>query len=156
MSEYSATIEWQRGAQVFTDKRYSRAHTWQFDGGQTIAASSSPHVVPLPYSDPSGLDPEEAFIASLSSCHLLWFLSIAAKKGFRVDSYQDAALGWMEKNAEGRLAITRVTLRPRVIFSGERLPSRGEIEAMHEDAHAECYIANSVKSEVNCAPVFED
>jgi organic hydroperoxide reductase OsmC/OhrA len=156
MSEYPATIEWQRGEQVFSDKRYSRKHTWRFDGGLSLPASSSPHVVPLPYSDPSAVDPEEAFIAALSSCHLLWFLSIAVKKGFRVDSYQDNALGWMEKNEQGRLAITRVTLRPRVVFSGERLPSRAEIEAMHEEAHAECYIANSVKSEVNCAPVFAD
>ncbi|MEW5888456.1 MAG: OsmC family protein [Pseudomonadota bacterium] len=153
MSEYTATIHWQRGAQPFTDNRYSRGHTWTFDGGAQVPASSSPHVVPLPYSVASAVDPEEAYVASLSSCHMLWFLSIAAKRGFRIDSYTDTAVGLMDRNDAGRLAMTRVTLRPRAAFSGDRLPSAAELEAMHHEAHQQCFIANSVKTEVRCEPV---
>ncbi len=153
MSEYTATIHWQRGAQPFTDNRYSRGHTWTFDGGAQVPASSSPHVVPLPYSVASAVDPEEAYVASLSSCHMLWFLSIAAKRGFRIDSYTDTAVGIMEKNEAGRLAMTRVTLRPRVVFSGATPPGAAELEAMHHEAHQQCFIANSVKTEVRCEPV---
>src|SRR5437763_1448156 len=112
MSEYSVTIHWERGGQRFTDNRYSRRHSWSFDGGAKVAASSSPHVVPLPYSDAAAVDPEEAFVASLSSCHMLWFLSIAAQHGFCVDTYVDDAVGTMAKNDSRKLAITRVTLRP--------------------------------------------
>ena len=154
MSEYSATIRWERGDQRFTDNRYSRRHSWSFDGGAQVAASSSPHVVPLPYSDAGAVDPEEAFVASLSSCHMLWFLSIAAKRGFCVDSYVDDAVGTMSKNDSGKLAITRVTLRPNVAFSGERIPTRSELETMHHQAHEECFIANSVKTDVQCQPVY--
>ncbi|MBI2838861.1 MAG: OsmC family protein [Acidobacteria bacterium] len=153
MHEYTATIRWERGQQVFVDNRYSRGHVWRFDGGAEVPASSSPHVVREPYSNADAVDPEEAFVASLSSCHMLWFLSIAAKRGFCVDSYVDRATGVMSKDESGRLAMTRVTLRPTVAFSGERRPSVVEVDAMHHEAHAECFIANSVKTEVRCEPV---
>jgi organic hydroperoxide reductase OsmC/OhrA len=154
MSSYTVTIRWLRGDQRFTDNRYSRGHTWVFDGGVEVPASSSPHVVPLPYSQPSAVDPEEAFVASLSSCHMLWFLSIAAKRGFCIDSYVDDAVGVMDKDALGKLAMTRVTLRPKVAFVGNRLPMKSDIESMHHEAHAECFIANSVKTDVQCEPVY--
>jgi organic hydroperoxide reductase OsmC/OhrA len=148
MAEYCAEVIWQRGEAAFTDNRYSRAHRWQFDGGLTIAASSSPHSVPLPLSDAAAVDPEEAFIAALSSCHMLWFLAIAAKRKFRIDRYHDRATGVMTKNAAGKWWVSEVTLKPEVQFSGELLPTRGEIDAMHESAHAECYIANSVSTHI--------
>ena len=154
MSDYQATISWQRGSAPFTDNKYSRAHTWTFDGGIEVPASSSPSVVKAPYSNAQAVDPEEAFVASLSSCHMLWFLSIAAQRGFCVDRYVDAASGVMSRNAAGKLAMTRVTLRPDVAFAGERLPTREEIVAMHHAAHDECFIANSVTTEVVCEPVF--
>ena len=154
MADYTAEILWTRDDQPFLDQRYSRRHLLRFDGGLEVPGSSSPHSVRLPFSDPAALDPEEAFVASLSSCHLLWFLSIAAQRGFRVDHYLDSASGSMTKNEAGKLAITRVTLRPAVVFSGEKLPSREEISALHHAAHEECFIANSVRSEVVCEPVF--
>ena len=117
-----------------------------------LPGSSSPHVVPLPWSDASAVDPEEAFVAALASCHMLWFLSIAAQRGFCVDRYEDAAEGVMARNAERRMAMTVVTLRPAVWFSGERLPNAGDIAAMHHEAHEECFIANSVKTDVRCEP----
>jgi len=154
MSTYSATIRWQRHGAAFTDRRYSRAHEWHFDGGAVVPGSSSPHTVPLPYSDAAAVDPEEAFVAALSSCHLLWFLHLAAQAGFVVERYEDRADGVMAKNAGGRLAMTLVTLRPQAAFAGEKQPSRVEVEALHHAAHEECFIANSVKSEVRCEPVF--
>jgi organic hydroperoxide reductase OsmC/OhrA len=154
MAEYAVTVYWERSDQLFTDNRYSRGHTWIFDGGVTIPASSSPHVVPIPYCNANAVDPEEAFVASLSSCHMLWFLSIAAEQGFCVDSYADDAVGIMERDQSRRLAMTRVTLRPRAVFSGDRLPAEADIQAMHDQAHEECYIANSVKTEVRCEPVY--
>ena len=153
MPTYTVSVAWRRGDARFTDNRYSRRHTWTFDGGVVVPASSSPHVVRVPYSDASAVDPEEAFVAALSSCHLLWFLSIAAGRGFRVDSYVDEAEGLMAENAAGKLAMTRVTLRPQVSFGGERVPAADEFEAMHHEAHAECFIANSVTTEVLCEPV---
>jgi organic hydroperoxide reductase OsmC/OhrA len=153
MSEYSAEVIWQRGEALFTDNRYSRAHLWRFDGGLAIPASSSPHSVPLPLSDAAAVDPEEAFIAALSSCHMLWFLAIAGKRKFRIDRYHDRATGVMARNAAGKLWVSVVTLRPEVQFSGELLPTRGEIEAMHESAHAECYIANSVSTHISIEPL---
>src|SRR5690606_21605538 len=128
-------------------------HLLRFDGGAEVAGSSSPHVVPVPGSDPSAVDPEEAFVASLASCHMLWFLSIAAKRGVRVDRYFDEAVGVMERGDRGRLWMSVVTLRPRVSFSGERIPNFAEIEAMHHQAHEQCFIANSVKTDVRCEPV---
>jgi organic hydroperoxide reductase OsmC/OhrA len=156
MHAYAATIRWQRGEAPFIDNRYSRGHTWAFDGGVVVPASSSPQVVPPPYSRTDAVDPEEAFVASLSSCHMLWFLSIAAERRFCVDSYVDDATGVMAKNASGKLAMTRVTLRPNVVFIGNRLPTKDEIAALHHQAHAECFIANSVTTEVRCEPVDSD
>lgn len=154
MAEYCAEIEWLRGEQDFLANSYSRRHLLRFDGGLEIPASSSPQVVPLPMSDAAAVDPEEAFVASLSSCHMLWFLSIAAKQRFCVDRYFDAATGVMTKNAGGKLFMSLVTLRPRVEFSGARLPTHEQITQLHHLAHEECFIANSVKSEVRCEPVF--
>ncbi len=151
---YSATIEWERAGQAFVDNRYSRRHRWRFDGGVEVAASSSPHVVPPPYSDPVAIDPEEAFVASLSSCHMLWFLSLAARQGYRVERYVDDATGLLEKDAEGRDAMTVVTLRPRVRFDGPA-PARDEFEALHHAAHDACFIANSVRTDVRCEPVLD-
>jgi organic hydroperoxide reductase OsmC/OhrA len=154
MSQYTVEVVWHRGDRSFVDNRYSREHRWIFDGGVTVAASSSPHVVPIPYSEPEAVDPEEAFVASLSSCHMLWFLSLAAKARFQVDLYVDQPVGVMAKNAEGKDAMTKVTLRPRVGFSGERRPTREDIDALHHRAHDECFIANSVKTDVVCEPVY--
>jgi organic hydroperoxide reductase OsmC/OhrA len=148
MSEYVATVTWRRGDAAFTDNRYSRAHTWAFDGGAEVPASASPHAVRPPFSDPAGVDPEEAFIASISSCHMLWFLSLAAKEGFSIDSYVDNAVGNMEENAEGKSAITRVALRPQIAFCGNPLPSEEQVAELHHQAHESCYIANSIKTEV--------
>lgn len=155
MAEYCAQLLWQRGDQPFLDQRYQRRHLLRFDGGTEIWASSSPHVVPLPLSDATAVDPEEAFVASLASCHLLWFLSIAARRGYVVDCYRDHALGIMAKNSAGKLAITVVTLRPAVTFAGDHQPDRSDVVAMHEQAHEDCFIANSVKTEVRCQPVFD-
>ena len=157
MFEYKAEIVWERAPdEDFLANRYSRRHDMRFDGGAVVAGSSSPQSVPLPMSDASAVDPEEAFVASLSSCHMLWFLAIAAKRRFCVDRYVDAAVGVMEKNAEGKVAVTRVTLRPEVTFSGDSRPTRADIEHLHHTAHDECYIANSVKTDVLCEPVFQD
>ncbi|MES2716429.1 MAG: OsmC family protein [Pseudomonadota bacterium] len=152
MSLYTATIAWQRDGQPFSDRRYRRQHQWRFDGGAVVAGSSSPQLVPLPMSDAAAVDPEEAFIAALSSCHLLWFLDIACRAGWVVDDYQDAATGVLAKNADGLLAMTVVTLRPLVRFAGERQPDATEIHRLHHAAHAACFIANSVRTEVRCEP----
>ena len=153
MSTYTAELLWERGDQDFPGNKYSRRHLIRFDGGAELAGSSSPHVVPVPGSDPSAVDPEEAFVASLSSCHMLWFLAIAAKRGFVVDRYLDSASGLLERNAERRFAMTVVTLRPAVTFSGAKLPTSEELDQLHHKAHEECYIANSVKTEVRVEPV---
>ena len=146
--EYQALIHWARGTAVFTDQRYSRGHTWRFDGGTEVPASSSPSVVRAPFSVEAAVDPEEAFVASLSSCHMLWFLHLAAEAGWCVDDYRDAASGVMGRNAEGRTAMLRVTLRPQVRFAGTRQPERAALELLHHRAHEACFIANSVKTEV--------
>lgn len=149
MSEYMATIRWQRQtAETFLDNQYSRGHEWLFDGGVTVPASSSPHVVPLPYSVETNVDPEEAFIASLSSCHMLFFLEIAAKNRFVIDDYTDNAVGFMQAGEDGKICMTRVILRPRVTFSGDKQPDRSKLEKMHYQSHEACFIANSVKTEV--------
>jgi organic hydroperoxide reductase OsmC/OhrA len=150
---YQAVIEWSRDGACFTDNRYSRGHRWCFDGGVEVPASASPHVVPLPLSVAAAVDPEEAFVASLSSCHMLFFLSLAAKRGFVVDAYRDEAVGLMAKDGGGRLAMTRVTLRPGVRYGGEKRPTRAEEDALHHAAHEECFIARSVRTEVGCEPV---
>jgi organic hydroperoxide reductase OsmC/OhrA len=155
MSQYTANLNWMRQAnEAFTDNAYSRRHAIDFDNGQTIAASSSPHVVPLPMSDASAVDPEELFVASLASCHMLWFLGIAAKKRYCVDAYRDQALGVMSKNAQGKLAMTHVTLRPHVQFSGAQIPTPEQVEQLHHLAHEACFIANSVTTQVTIEPIF--
>jgi len=149
MSEYIATVRWRRdNDEAFIDNCYSRGHEWRFDGGISVPASSSPHVVPLPYSVDTNVDPEEAFVASLSSCHMLFFLSIAARNKFVVNEYVDHAVGFMEKNDEDRIAMTKVILKPRTSFFDNNRPDRSKLEEMHHQAHQQCFIANSVKTEV--------
>ena len=148
MAAHHASIVWERPAgAAFTDNRYSRAHRWEFDGGAVVPASSSPAVVPVPLSDAAGVDPEEAFVASLSSCHMLWFLFFAAKAGLVVDAYRDAAEGHMEKTADGSQWMARVVLRPALQFSGAA-PDAATLATLHEKAHHACFIANSVKTVV--------
>lgn len=151
MSEHVATIEWSRGDQPFVDNRYSRAHDWTFDGGASMRGSSAPTSVPLPMSDPSAVDPEEAFVAALSSCHMLFFLAFAAKAGFVVDRYRDEAVGVLGRDDRGKTAMTVVTLRPAVEFSGPA-PEAVALADLHHRAHEACYIANSVLTEVRVAP----
>jgi len=149
MSEYLAKINWARANdENYIDNKYSRGHEWTFDGGVVVQASSSPHVVPLPYSVEANVDPEEAFVASLSSCHMLFFLSVAAKRRYIVDSYVDNAVGIMEKDDEGKISMTKVTLRPHVQFSGDKKPTMEQLEKMHHQSHDQCFIANSVKTEI--------
>ena len=150
--EYEVRIHWERGGAAFTDNRYSRGHSWHFDGGVEVPASSSPQVVRVPLSVEAAVDPEEAFVASLSSCHMLWFLSLAAAARWRVDEYTDDAIGVMGENAAGRTAMLSVRLRPRVSFSGERVPSPEDIARLHHRAHEECFIANSVTTAVSVEP----
>lgn len=152
MSDYTTTVTWRRGEQVFSDRRYSRRHEIAFDGGAVVPGSPSPHNVREPMSDPTAVDPEEMFVASLSTCHMLWFLDIACRAGWIVDDYRDEALGTMAKNADGRIAMTLVTLRPAVRFGGPRQPDAAETARLHHLAHEACFIANSVKTEVRCEP----
>jgi organic hydroperoxide reductase OsmC/OhrA len=148
--EYTATVSWKRGAdEPFTDNKYSRGHTWAFDGGVTVPASSSPLSVRLPFSRADAVDPEEALVAALSSCHMLTFLALAAMKGFVVETYEDEAIGHLEKNAAGKMAITRVDLRPTITFGGAKQPTAEDLDALHDKAHKECFIANSVTTEVH-------
>ncbi|NUR44588.1 MAG: OsmC family peroxiredoxin [Sphingomonas sp.] len=148
MSTYTATIRWTRDRNTdFAKGQYSRAHEWRFDGGLTVPASPSPHIVPAPWNDPAGIDPEEAFVASLSSCHMLFFVDFARRAGFVVDAYVDEAEGVLEKRADGKMAMTRVTLRPRITWGGEA-PADSTIAELHHQAHEACFIANSVNSEV--------
>ena len=154
MSEHSASIHWERQGQDFSTQRYSRRHIWQFDGGTRVVASASPQVVPMPWSDASAVDPEEAFVAALSSCHMLWFLSCAAQASWVIDEYRDHAVGVLARNAQGRLAITTVTLRPEVVFGGPRQPDAAELTRLHHEAHEACFITNSVKTEVRCEPIL--
>ena len=148
MAEYKAVIKWQRTSPDFLRGKYSREHTWTFDGGVALQASSSPHVVPVPWSNPSLVDPEEAFVASLSSCHMLTFLFLAAKRGFQIDSYEDEAVGVMAKNEKGVPWISSVTLNPKVAYSGDKLPAPADTEQLHHLAHENCFIAQSVKTEI--------
>ena len=148
MATHGCSVEWRRGDAVFTDQHYSRAHTWRFDGGAVVPGSSSPHSVRLPFSDPAAVDPEEALVASVSSCHMLWFLSLAAAEGYVVDSYSDAAEAQMGPIGFGRQAITDIVLRPQVVFSGAKQPDAPAVEALHHVAHECCYIANSLRTAV--------
>ncbi|SFY28181.1 Organic hydroperoxide reductase OsmC/OhrA [Janthinobacterium lividum] len=147
MHQFFATVAWQRDGQDFVGQRYSRGHEWQFDGGLTVAASSSPLSVPLPMSVAENIDPEEALVAATSSCHMLFFLSLAAQRGYVIDDYRDEATGDLGKNAQGRLAMTRIVLRPRIAFAGTP-PSPEALAALHHDAHKRCYIANSLTADV--------
>ncbi|MEM4986970.1 OsmC family protein [Collimonas sp. H4R21] len=148
MSIHVATIAWERADAVFTDNRYSRAHSWHFDGGAVVPASSSPHVVRAPLSNPANVDPEEAFVASLSSCHMLWFLDIARSAGYLVERYVDQAKGHMERAADGKSWIALVELAPAVAFSGAKIPDDAVLRHLHHQAHEECFLARSVKSEI--------
>jgi organic hydroperoxide reductase OsmC/OhrA len=148
MSEYKATIKWQRTSPDFLKGRYSREHTWTFDGGATVPASPSPHVVPAPWSNPACVDPEEAYVAAISSCHMLTFVWLASKRGFQIDSYEDEAVGTMAKNERGVPWVSAVTLHPKIIFSGDKMPAPADLEQLHHLAHEQCYIANSVKTEI--------
>jgi organic hydroperoxide reductase OsmC/OhrA len=150
---HTALIRWQLGAADFLGRRYSRAHTWTFDGGAVVPASSSPLVVPLPLSDARAVDPEEAFVAALSSCHMLWFLDIASRAGHAVERYEDAAEGRMGRDTAGKLVVELVTLRPRVRFAGAGAPDAAALAALHHAAHEECFLANSVRCEIRCEPV---
>lgn len=143
MSEHHARIHWQRNDAVFTDQRYSRAHRWHFDGGAEVAAAASPAVVSPRFTDVSAVDPEEAFVAAISSCHMLWFLSLAAAAGCCVDSYEDEAMGLL-REVDGKQMIAEVVLRPRLRFSGTP-PQAAQLDELHEAAHARCFIANSVR-----------
>jgi organic hydroperoxide reductase OsmC/OhrA len=148
VSAFTLKIAWQRRDAVFVDNRYSRVHNWTFDGGAAIAASASPHIVPVPLSDPTAVDPEEAFVAAISSCHMLWFLSIAASGGLVVDSYEDRPVGYLEKDATDQLAVTRVSLRPTIRFSGPTIPTPEGVATIHGQAHEHCFIANSVRTQI--------
>jgi len=148
MSEHKATISWRRETPDFDPETYNRDHDWTFDAGITVRGSAAPEYK----GGESCVDPEEAFVASLSSCHMLTFLAIAAKKKFVVDSYRDEPVGVLEKNEAGRMAVTRATLRPTVQFSGDRIPSADEIRSLHDSAHHHCFIANSVKTEITIEP----
>jgi organic hydroperoxide reductase OsmC/OhrA len=151
MKQFEARLAWHRGSQPFLDQRYSRVHEWRFDGGLVLPASSSPLSVPVPMSDPAAVDPEEALVAAASSCHMLFFLSLAAQAGFVVDSYEDHALGTLGQDADGRMAMTEVRLRPAIVFGGDKRPAAPELAALHHAAHDRCYVANSLK----CAVVVE-
>lgn len=152
MTTFGATVLWTRPeGTAFTDSKYSRAHIWQFDGGAEVPASSSPHIVRVPFSAPENVDPEEAYVASISSCHMLFFLVGAAKAGFVVDQYRDAAEGELTKNAQGKLYVSRVTLKPQVTYAGNG-PDREAEARMHHEAHEQCFIANSVLTQIDIVP----
>ena len=148
MAEHKATVEWRQTGSEFLKGRYSREHTWAFDGGATVPASPSPAVVPVPWSNPALVDPEEAFVASLASCHMLTFLWLAGRQGFMVESYRDEAVGVLTKNERGVPWVSVVTLKPVIVWSGEKRPTPADIEKLHHDAHEQCYIANSVKTKI--------
>ncbi len=150
---YTAEVVWRRGEQPFTDRKYSRAHELRFDGGTVVPGSSAPAVVKPPLSRVDAVDPEEAVVAALASCHMLFFLDLAARAGFRIDAYEDAAEGLLEKAADGRTWLTRITLKPAITWSGDKRPGADDIAALHEKAHDLCYIANSLKGEVVIADV---
>ena len=147
MSSYKATVDWRCGGD-FASRRYSRVHQVSFDGGLVVAGAAGPANVNPRYSMPGAMDPEQAFVAALSACHMLWFLDIAARAGFVAESYRDEAEGTLAPGTDGRQQMTRVVLRPRIVWTGSRAPTEAELADLHHQAHAECFIANSVKSEV--------
>ena len=154
MAEHRATISWTRkgSPEDFTKGKYSREHAWTFDGGVTVPGSSSPAVVPVPWSNPSAVDPEEALVAAISSCHMLTFVYLAQKAGFVVDAYEDAAVGTMTKTERGGTPwVSHVTLTPRIAWGGTKQPTEAELEHLHHQAHGQCFIAQSVKTEITVA-----
>jgi organic hydroperoxide reductase OsmC/OhrA len=154
---YTANVVWQRGDQVFTDRKYSRGHEWRFDGGTVVPGSSSPLVVKVPLSREDAVDPEEALAASVSACHMLFFLDYASRAGFRVDRYDDTAEATMGKDERGRVIVASIVLKPKITWSGEKKPSPQDIAGLHHKSHEACFIANSIRSEVtiaDVAPVF--
>jgi organic hydroperoxide reductase OsmC/OhrA len=153
MSEHKAAISWTHSRGDFLKGTYSREHTWTFDGGLAIPASPSPSAVPIPYSNAANVDPEEAFVAAISSCHMLTFLHMASRSGFEVSAYEDQAVGVMTKNERGRAWVSSVVLRPRIAYRGERIPSPEEEGRLHHHAHEQCFIANSVKTEITVMPL---
>jgi organic hydroperoxide reductase OsmC/OhrA len=154
MSTYTAKVVWKTDApDMFTKNRYTRGHTWSFDGGIEVPASSSPHAVRLPFSVEEAVDPEEALVAATSSCHMLTFLWVAARKGFRIDAYEDNAVGEMTEGADGKQWVSTITLDPKIEWAGDKIPTAEEIAVMHHEAHEGCYIANSIKSEVVVAGI---
>lgn len=144
MSEYQVAIDWERETDDLSYQSYSRDHLWTFPGGVRVSASAAPDY----QGNPAYVNPEEALVAALSSCHMLTFLAVAARKQFVIDSYHDDAIGVMEKNAQGKLAVTRVALRPKITFSGEKTPTPEELKGLHDQAHRGCFIANSVTTQV--------
>lgn len=153
MAKYFATVKWARGDAEFVRQKYSRGHTWHFDEGVTVPASASPLVLRPPLTVDAAVDPEEALVAALSSCHMLFVLSYFSRAGFVVDSYEDAAEATMEKRADGKTAIVAATMKPHVVFK-ERAPTAEEYERFHHQAHEECYIANSVNFPVGVEPTM--
>jgi len=153
MSQHKATIDWNRGSGEFLKGRYSREHTWRFDGGLSVAASSSPSVVPAPWSNSAAIDPEEAFVASLSSCHMLTFLHLARLAGFDIESYQDDAVGHTAPNEKRVPWVATVTLQPKIVYAGDKRPTPEEEAHLHHQAHEQCFIAQSVKTDVRVAGI---
>ncbi len=147
--KYTASIFWKKKeTECFTDNKYSRGHTWVFDGGVELPASASPQVVPLPMSNESAVDPEEAFVAAISSCHMLFFLSIAASSNYIIETYDDQAEGIMSKNEHGQMVMGDIILKPKIVFSGTTIPTAEQIAELHNSAHHKCYLANSIKSTI--------
>jgi len=155
MSQHQAIIHWQRAGADFVNGKYSREHVWTFDGGVVVPASASPSVVPAPWSNPAHVDPEEAFVAAISSCHLLTCLYLASQQGFQVDSYRDEATGVMTKNERGVPWVSTVTLHPRICYSGDKLPLPADESRLHHEAHEQCFIANSIKTVVTVIGPFQ-
>ena len=155
MAEHKAMIRWasSEDGEAFLKGRFSRAHTWTFDGGLTVPASAAPSVIPAPFSDPAGVDPEEAYVAAIASCHMMSFLYVAMRAGFVVERYEDDAVGAMRKNEHGAIWVGAVTLRPRIDFGAGTRPTPAEVEQLHHRAHEQCFIANSVKTEITVEPV---
>jgi organic hydroperoxide reductase OsmC/OhrA len=155
MAEHKAMIRWaaSEDGEAFLKGRFSRAHTWTFDGGLTVPASAAPSVIPAPFSDPAGVDPEEAYVAAIASCHMMSFLYVAMRAGFVVERYEDDAVGAMRKNERGVIWVGAVTLRPRIDFGAGTRPTPAEVEQLHHRAHEQCFIANSVKTEITVEPV---
>jgi organic hydroperoxide reductase OsmC/OhrA len=148
MSQHKATVSWKSDNETFAQGKFTRVHSWSFDGGAVVPASASPSIVPAPYSSTAAVDPEEAFVASVSSCHMLTFLWEARRAGFVVDAYDDEAVGEMTKNERGVPWISKITLHPRISYSGDKRPAPADVEQLHHKAHDGCFIAQSVKTEI--------